>query len=202
MKKRSILISMLVIGVVAALIAAATTATFSDQVTSSSNTFKAGTLYMSVDGACGTRTATAGQYGTDGTTPVGATSGGLDAGPNNPCSLTTAHFTATGMYPGASVNHNYPVVNKGSLNGDLTVTNATVTTDNETACPGATNFTVALTGATQTINAGQTAGPVPNVQVTMNQSAGNPCQGVTATVNLNFHLVQSATQPAPTVTIN
>ena len=199
MKKRSILISMLVIGVVAALIAAATTATFSDQVTSNGNTFKAGTLYMSVDSQCDRAGQTSvGNFGTDNATPT--PTGGRDAGNDEPCSLTDAHFTATGMYPGASVNRDYPVSNLGSLKGDLTVT-STVTTDGGTACDGS-NFTVDLTNGTQTIAGGTAATPAPNVKLTMKDTAGNACQGVTATVNLVFHLVQSGSQTAPVVTIN
>jgi predicted ribosomally synthesized peptide with SipW-like signal peptide len=48
--KRSILLSLMVIGAVAALITAATSAVFSDEVTSTGNTFTSGTLIINIDG--------------------------------------------------------------------------------------------------------------------------------------------------------
>jgi predicted ribosomally synthesized peptide with SipW-like signal peptide len=217
MKKRSILISMMVIGVVAALIAAATTATFSDQVTSNGNTFTAGTLYMSVDAGtandCGTRVGAVGKFGAD-ATPTSTTSGGPDAGALTGCDIGKASFTigsgantagATcqapdgttnvgGLAPGTTCSRQFAIVNKGSLNGSLTATPTITSTD---AC-GAANWQL-VNGATSVtsgsaINLG-TVNAKANTSVTLGlqlkDTAPNTCQGASATVDIVFHLVQA-----------
>ncbi|HKS91570.1 MAG TPA: SipW-dependent-type signal peptide-containing protein [Tepidiformaceae bacterium] len=214
MKKRSILISMLVIGVVAALIAAATTATFSDQVTTGTNTFTAGTLYMSVNNQCdragttggtGNWAGSVGNYGTDAT----AVAGGPDANANPACqadantlsftlgSGNTSNASCTNMAPGDSCSTTYTVKNKGSLDGTLSVV-PTITSS--TGC-AASNWTITVAGSSAStgtsiaigsLTAGSsTTAAQSKVQVTLNTSAGNPCQGASATVALAFHLVQA-----------
>src|SRR5215510_8067341 len=101
--KRSILLSFLVLGAVAAMISAATSATFSDSVTSNGNTAAAGTLFLSVDGNCGKAGDTQART----------------KGADSACVRGTA-ATFTNMKPGASAQtKNFSIRNDGSLPGTL-----------------------------------------------------------------------------------
>jgi predicted ribosomally synthesized peptide with SipW-like signal peptide len=192
MKKRSILISMLVIGVVASLIVAATSATFTDQVTSNANTFKAGTLLMSVDSHCGDRV-----YGGDATPAVTGTTGGAAVDGNTGCDISTVTFGSgdqNNMKPGDSVSHGFEVVNNGSLAGTLSASASTIKvykadgTTVSTSCV-ASDWTVTTpTGTAALAAAGSTT---QTVSLTLNAEAGNGCQGQIAKVDVTFHLVQA-----------
>lgn len=190
MKKRSILISMLVIGVVASLIVAATSATFTDQVTSKSNTFTAGTLYMSVDSLCGGRT-----YGGD-STPATTTSGGAGVDANTGCDVGTVTFTGQGnMKPGDTVSHNFTVANQGTLAGTLTASAGTITVykaDGTTlsATCHASDWTVTVPSGSTPL-AASPASTTQAVSMMLNSTAGNGCQGAVAKVDITFHLIQA-----------
>lgn len=222
MKKRSILISMLVIGVVAALIAAATTATFSDQVTSTSNSFKAGTLSLVATGAtntCDRSGNAAGLHGADAT----AVGGGNDAAGNAGCDLGTISFaqvltagksaggnlsnpSCTNMAPGDTCNATLSILNGGTLTGkNLTMSANFGTLTLPTGC-AASNWSVTYNSQSIDVGAGTpvvlNAGPIApgagaasgNIVVTFKSTAGNPCQGVDATnkLNLVFHIDQNS----------
>jgi predicted ribosomally synthesized peptide with SipW-like signal peptide len=193
---------MLVIGVVAALIAAATTATFTDLVTSSGNSFQAGTLLMSVsdqaEGAnpeCGNRT-----FGGDLSDPgTGYTSGGVDLDNHEGCPITDMALTATDLYPGApAVSKDFTVKNEGSIAGDLTVSveNASVEDASGGTQCGVGNFTIlpASPVVQNSLAGGASATPV-TVSVAMNDNAPNVCQNATLTFDVVFHLVQAASLP-------
>lgn len=215
MKKRSILISMLVIGVVAALIAAATTATFSDQVTSTSNSFKAGTLSLVATGAtntCDRSGNAAGLHGADAT----AVGGGNDAAGADGCDLGAITFqqvltggttsqggnladpTCTNMAPGDQCKATLSILNGGSLTGkNLTMSANFGTLTLPTGC-AASNWSVTYNNQSIDVGAGTpvvlNAGPIApgagaaagDIVVTFKSTAGNPCQGVNATNALNL----------------
>jgi len=217
MKKRSILISMLVIGVVAALIAAATTATFSDQVNSSGNTFKAGTLYMTssgTSGSCDGHGKTAGNYGADSTPTAIGGSGGADQAGDTGCNTGTVSLvnglaagngqtdaSCVNMAPGDTcTGTGFSIKNSGSLNGELWATLAPVANTLPTNC-AASNWTVSFNGKTLTAGGGAvdlgalTSGSstaTGGLSVTLSNAAGNACQGAGASAfNLVFNLYQS-----------
>lgn len=163
--KRTIFLSLLMIGAVAAIVTAATTASFSDTVTSNGNTFVAGTLFLSVDGNCGVSPDA--QARTSGATT---------------CSRGVS-FSASNIKPGDSATTKAIVVkNAGSIAGTL-VTTQTVSYSDGTNC-GASNWTISSAPASTPLAAGgQTT---YNASVQLLSSAGNGCQGQSATVNLSF----------------
>lgn len=181
--KRSILLSLMVIGAVAALITAATSATFTDQVTSTANTFTAGTVNLTADGNC------------------------PDAGTTTGCSYSAVNFTmpAGGLMPGQSVHHDYTIANAGSLN----FTYATTTTPHAPGS-GANIWTcnssavsVVVTGGDDAAGGGSingsgatTGSKTPDtvtVTVSMPLAADNSCQGATGTLDVVFTATQAAT---------
>lgn len=190
---------MLVIGVVAALIVAATTATFSDQVTSTGNTFTAGTLQLSTTGTandCSSRV-----HGGDTATTNGQGQG-VDG--NTGCAtgiitFSTGGSTANGsacpgnLAPGdvCTPATAFSLKNIGSLNGKLDTVSANVTMDAAHTGCATTNFTVGgLPSTGAPINAGATL--ATPITLTFASSAPNACQGAIATVDITFHLVQAA----------
>lgn len=205
MKKRSILISMLVIGVVAALIAAATTATFTDRVTSTGNDFKAGTLLMQITG---TQNDCAGRvYGGD-TAESGeesATNGGGAADGNIGCDAGKLTFTAdannagtdaNNMAPGDSFTADYTIENVGTLDGTLDVASSDISVTMPTGATGtcaSSNFIVTGLPPASTPLAAGTGAYVGTVGVQLDPDAPNVCQGVTVTgASFTFHLVQAS----------
>ncbi len=215
MKKRSILISMLVIGVVAALIAAATSATFSDQVTSTSNSFKAGTLSLVATGAtntCNRSSNAAGLHGADAT----AVGGGNDSGGNAGCDLGTISFqqvltggttsaggnssnpSCTNMAPGDQCTGTLSILNGGSLDGKNLTMSANFGALTLPAGCTADNWSVTYDGHSIDVGAATpvvlNAGPIApgagaasgTIAVTFKSTAGNPCQGVDASSKLNL----------------
>jgi predicted ribosomally synthesized peptide with SipW-like signal peptide len=178
--KRSILLSLLVIGAVAALITAATAASFTDEVTSNGNTFTAGTVNLSADTLCKNEPV------------VGNPIGG-------PCNIGIVTFTGAGnLKPGDSVYHEFTVANEGSLgfsyattivnkSGDIFACDspnyATVTiTGGGTAHPlGAGTGSIAASGSSQTVR----------VTVELPPAAGNDCQGDTGQFDVKFVATQS-----------
>jgi predicted ribosomally synthesized peptide with SipW-like signal peptide len=169
--KRSILLSLLVIGAVAALITAATSATFSDSVTSNGNTATAGTLFLSVDNYCGKAPDTNARL----------------KGADTACDRGIA-ATFTNMAPGATAQtKTYAVRNDGSLAGKLNVTQTLVSSD-PTGCP-VSNWTVSTAPTNVSLAAAGTTSYI--LSVALNTAAGNACQGVTLTINLTFALAQA-----------
>lgn len=166
--KRSIFLSLLMIGAIAALLTAATSASFSDAVTSDSNTFTAGTLFLSVDANCGP--APDSQPRTAG---------------NTSCSRGVS-FSASNIKPGDAATTKAIVVrNEGSVGGTLTTTQ-TVTYSDGTNC-GASNWTISSVPASAGLAAG--ASTTYNASVQLKSSAGNGCQGQSATVDISFGIV-------------
>lgn len=173
--------SLMTIGVAATIMAAATTATFTDMVTTGEDSFEAGTLYMSVDGQCGDR-----EFGGTETDP------GADG--NEGCVLEDA-FSAGPMAPGDEVSNTFDIVNEGNLDGVLTVTtNPTVTgAGNDTCTEDA--FTIVTTPETITdVTLAAGTSTTYDVSVQLDEDAGNECQGASLTLNVTFSLVQ-ATAP-------
>lgn len=179
MRRKSVLLSAMVLGLVGALIAASTAATFSDQAVSDGNTFEAGTLYMSLDGQCGTR-----EYGGSPTDP------GVDG--NTGCSVT-ASFTATDMVPGGQpVSHEFTIENLGSLPGTLSASTAVTVDAGHPGC-AASNFIVTNGGLSTTSLAANGGADTATyeVSVALDANAPNACQGATGTVTVTFDLVQA-----------
>ncbi len=178
MRKKSVLMSAMVLGLVGALIAASTTASFSDQAVSSGNDFAAGTLMMTLDGSCGTR-----EFGGTATDP------GVDL--NTGCAVTNS-FSASNMTPGgASTSHQFSVVNTGSLPGTLSASAVAVVDAGHPACDPS-NFVITqgpLSTTALQANSGNTATYDVSVQLAL--AAPNACQGATGTVTVTFDLVQS-----------
>ena len=165
--KRSILLSLMTVAVVAVFISASTAASFTDSVTSNGNSFTAGTLFLSVDANCG--------KAPDAQPRV---SGAIV------CSRGVA-FSAANIKPGNAASTKAIVVrNDGSLAGTLTTTQAVVYSD-PVNC-GAANWTISAPPAAGPIAA---AGTITyNASVQLLAAAGNGCQAQSATVNLTFAL--------------
>ena len=176
MKRRAAGTALIVLGLLWT-VGATTSATFSDRAQSTGNTAGAGTLFMSVDGQCGSRPS------------GGGGAGGPGSDGNTGCSLPAA-FTANGLIPGgAGASHTYTIVNEGTLAGDLSGS-ANVTVDAGHAGCAGTNFTViAGPPSATTLAAGATA-TFP-VSVALAAAAPNACQGASAEVTVTFDLVQA-----------
>lgn len=166
--KRSIFLSLLMIGAIAALVTAATSASFSDTVTSEGNTFSAGTLFLSVDANCGLAPDA-----------LPRTSGGTS------CSRGVS-FSASNIKPGDAATTKAIVVrNDGSLGGTLT-TVQTVTYSDGTNC-GGSNWTISSVPVSASLAAGSST--TYNASVQLKSTAGNGCQGQSATVDISFSIV-------------
>jgi len=178
--KRSILLSLLVIGAVAALITAATAASFTDEVTSNGNTFTAGTVNLSADTLCKNEPA------------VGNPIGG-------PCNIGTVTFTGAGnLKPGDSVYHDFTVANEGSLGFTYATTIVNLSGAIFT-CDGTYPVTVTITGGGTAHPLGNGTGSIASlassqtvrVTVAMPADAGNGCQAKTGQFDVRFVATQS-----------
>jgi predicted ribosomally synthesized peptide with SipW-like signal peptide len=172
--KRSILLSMLVIGAVAAMITAVTTATFTDQVVSEANEVQAGIIQISVDGDSCSRS-------------TGATDTDNNADGDGTCKTVAGGFTATKLLPGESDEYTFKVENVGNRTGDLTVSIGTPTYT-PAAC-GASNWDISIDDSTHTIAAGGSV----NVKVTAElvSTAGNACQNASVEFDVVFDFAQA-----------
>ncbi|MBI5946585.1 MAG: hypothetical protein HY875_00415 [Chloroflexi bacterium] len=110
--KKSILFSLMVIGAVAAMITAATTAEFSDTATSTGNVFSTGTLDLTVDGD----ESTSAVFGETGLVPDGA------GDPGNAASTGRASMA---------------IANTGSIDGSVDISGISVDDVELGACLGA-----------------------------------------------------------------
>lgn len=161
--------------------AGATTASFSDKVTSSANSFKAGTLQLQMgSSACAnpanrTYGGVTGNAGVDGNTGCTVTGG------------ATYSPATTAMKPGDTSAATYSVKNVGSLSGTLSVgtTSWSVTTAGKGTCTvSASNFTISSTYSAASVAAGATAS-VP-VSGAVPASSADGCQGATFTASVPF----------------
>jgi predicted ribosomally synthesized peptide with SipW-like signal peptide len=173
-RKKSILFSLAIIGVAATMITAATSALFTDQVVSEGNTLTAGTLLLSVDNNCGltpdTGARTAGSGGTGGGTA---------------CQTTDFAWTpaTTNMAIDDTASHEFTIVNDGSLDGTLTISQVIAPTD----C-----FILTSTPpAPATLIAGGSTTFTVSIELDPPSGDDNDCQGDTATVTVTFDLVQT-----------
>ena len=168
MKYSLILSGILMLGSLGAMYGFASGASFSDVVTSNGNTFAAGTLFLSVDANCGKTP--------DAQARTSAASS---------CSRGVS-FSASAIKPGDSpTTKAIAVRNDGSIGGTLTTTQ-TVNYSDGTNC-GPTNWSISSPPAptSLTANGGNTT---YNASVQLLSSAGNGCQGQSATVNLSFSI--------------
>ncbi len=172
--KKSILLSLMVIGVVATFIAASTTALFSDQVTSNNNAFTTGTIFLSVDDNCGSLVAE----------PL--ESQARTEGSDTPCARG-AFFTVTNMKPGqAASTHTFDIRNDGSLAGLLDVT---ITATPTGTCAVGSDWIVSANVVDQALAAGGTTTYALSVQLA--STAGNECQSESLDVDIIFRIDQS-----------
>lgn len=184
-RKKSIFLSLAIIGVAATMITAATSAVFTDQVVSTSNQMTAGTLFLSVDGNCGT-----------GDSPTARTDGSGGAGGGTACADSfTWTETVTNMKIGDTASHTFTIVNDGSLAGTLTAT-PTFSAETPADCFSFTTTTLG-SGSLAASNGGTTDETTYALVVTLDASGAvdppldNDCQAATATVEVTFNLVQS-----------
>jgi len=165
--KKSILFSLMVIGAVAAMITAATSASFTDTVTSNGNTFAAGTLQLSVDTLC------AG-----------------DTTPDSICARGVA-FSATNVAPGdTATTHTYSVHNFGTLPGNLKISQTPSIDVGHAGC-ALTDWTFSTAPATSSLAAGATNATAYAASVQLKSSAPNACQGATFNLDITFLLDQN-----------
>jgi predicted ribosomally synthesized peptide with SipW-like signal peptide len=180
--KKSILISLMVIGAVAAMITAATSASFTDTVTSQNNQFTAGVLDLAL---------------TDGTTcdEIAPPYGG-------PCDVGTVSFTVgtgtqSNLKPGDSISHDFTVKNSGTLGFTYAVTLTPDAGAIWTCSSSAVTKTQSVTasGSDSTANAipDSTAAQNETVRVTVSMplAADNTCQGATGKLEVKFVATQS-----------
>jgi predicted ribosomally synthesized peptide with SipW-like signal peptide len=175
--KKSILLSLLVIGVVASLVVASSGAVFSDTVTSSGNTFTTGHVDLTVDTLCDEAAA-----------PYGG-----------PCDIGTVAFSGTplNLKPGDSVSHDFVIANSGSLGFTYVTTPSTtgaLWTCDATDPPTVT-VSVTANGADGTPLTIPSSAAAQNetvrVVVALPAAAGNGCQGVSGALTLTFVATQS-----------
>jgi predicted ribosomally synthesized peptide with SipW-like signal peptide len=184
-EKKSILLSLLVIGAVALLITAGTTATFTDQVTSTDNEIQNAIIMISVDGECTDR-----EFGSSPDNPNVPGEEGCEY------DAIATDFTATKLLPGEYDEHEFVVTNDGNRQGDLTVSFANKTSS-VVAC-ATSNWTIEATGnsgTTENLDPGDTH--EVTVKVTLESTAGNVCQDATLTFDVVFDFEHAA---APTDT--
>lgn len=165
--KRTVLFSLMMIGLVAVIVTAATSASFTDSVTTNGNSFTAGTVFLSVDANCGH--APDAQPRTSGA---------------RPCSRGVS-FSATKMKPGDPATTKKIVVrNDGSINATLTTTQTVVYSDSANC--GAANWAISTAPSAAPLAAAGTTTYAASVQLRL--AAGNGCQAQSATVNITFAL--------------
>ena len=173
------------IAVAVAAGAGGTTASFSDQVSSNGNTFKAGTLELNIGSLC-----SAGRT-------YGGVTGNVGVDGNTGCSVTggaTYSPVTTAMKPGDSSSATYSVKNIGSLSGTLSVGTSSwsVTTAGKGTCTvSASNFTISSTYSATSVAAGATASvPVTGAVPT---TSADGCQGATVTASVPFQMNGAST---------
>jgi spore coat-associated protein N len=166
--KRSILLSVLIIGAVAALVGAGSWAAFTDSGTAS-GTVTAGTVDIKLNGS-------------------------------DTASLTfsSAPGCPNAMAPGDSCTATVTVTNgNSSLALDYTIGTPTVTPSNSSC----TSFSASVTSPTDTAGdpghmpAGAPDSETFDVTVTLASSAGNECQGASATVSVPVNATQDIANP-------
>lgn len=195
--KKSILLSLMVIGAVAAMITAATSAVFTDQAQSTGNTFSAGTLDID-----------------------------LSDDSEGPAEAVTASITFSNMAPGDKVTKPITVSNTGSLalryafaSGAVdgspaglgaAVTLKIVVVASTGACTGSTSFSSPIASgslssttfgdSTQGQQSGDrslavSASEVLCLQAELPLSSGNPLQGASTTATFTFSAEQTVNNP-------
>lgn len=111
---------------------------------------------------------------------------GTAATGNATFTMTVTGKSTTALQPNTTGTVTLQLVNP--FNKAITITGVTpsVTTSNETNCPGATNFIApsSPTGLPASIAANGTVTPTLSNAVTMKQTAATLCQGVTVTYTL------------------
>lgn len=174
--KRSILLSLLVIGAVAAMITAVTTATFTDQVVSEGNQVQAAIIQIAVDGdSCARGT--------------GATDLDNNAAGDGTCQTTAGGFTASTLLPGESDEYTFEVENVGNRSGDLSVTISNVVYT-PAAC-GASNWDISVTSGAPVTALAAGASTNVTVEAALLSTAGNVCQNASVEFDVVFDFVQN-----------
>ncbi len=188
MKLKALATGMFAIAAIAVAVmagAGATTASFSDKVTSSANSFKAGTLQLNIGSLCAagrTYGGVTGNVGRDGNTGCSVTGG------------ATFSPAPTAMKPGDSSSATYSVKNIGSLSGTLSVGTASwsVTTAGKGTCAvSASNFTISSSYSATSVGSGSTASVPVSVGVPVSSADG--CQGATFTASVPFNMNGAST---------
>jgi predicted ribosomally synthesized peptide with SipW-like signal peptide len=184
-RKKSIFLSLVVIGVAATMITAATMAVFTDQVVSTGNQLDAGTILLSVDNNCGL-TPDAGARA--------AGSGGTGGGTACPATFTWTE-TVSNMKLGDIASHTFNIENDGTLAGTLSATPA-ISVESPTNCFHVTTQTLADTSLDASDGAAGSGGDFTTLQLVVTLDAvgaanDNACQNATATVAVTFNLVQA-----------
>lgn len=190
MKLKALTTGMFAIAAIAVAVmagAGATTASFSDRVTSNGNTFKAGTLQLQMGStACAN--------------PGNRTYGGVPGNPgvdgNSGCTVAggATYSSSTAMKPGDTSSATYSIKNIGSLSGTLSVgtTSWSVTTAGKGTCTvSPSNFTISSTYNPTSVGATSTAS-VP-VTGSVPTSSADGCQGTTFTASVPFRMNGAST---------
>jgi predicted ribosomally synthesized peptide with SipW-like signal peptide len=186
-EKKSILLSLLVIGAVALLITAGTTATFTDQVTSTGNEVEAAVIAIAVDDQCILDT------GREGSETGSGGLGGANVDDQDGCTFTANNFTATELLPTESDDYEFNVKNQGTRAGDLTV--SAVNLESLPAACDEDNWEFSYSPETHTLDIGEEVDVT--VTVTLKSTAGNVCQDATLTFDVQFDFEQNTVVAFP-----
>lgn len=185
MKLKALTTGMFAIAAIAVAVmagAGATTASFSDRVTSNGNTFKAGTLQLQMGStACAN----------PGNRTYGGVPGNLGVDGNSGCTVAggATYSSSTAMKPGDTSSATYSIKNIGSLSGTLSVgtTSWSVTAGGKGTCTvSPSNFTISSTYNPTSVGATSTAS-VP-VTGSVPTSSADGCQGTTFTASVPFRM--------------
>jgi predicted ribosomally synthesized peptide with SipW-like signal peptide len=184
-RKKSIFLSLVVVGVAATMITAATMAVFTDQVVSTNNELDAGTILLSVDNTCGLTPDTDAR-----TTGSGGTGGGTGC----PSTFTWTE-TVSNMKIGDTASHTFNIENDGTLAGTLSATPA-VSVESPADCFHVTTQTLADTSLDASNGTAGSGGDFTTFQLVVTLDAvgaanDNACQDATATIEVTFNLVQA-----------
>jgi predicted ribosomally synthesized peptide with SipW-like signal peptide len=174
--KKSILLSLMVIGAVAAMITAATSASFTDSVTSSSNSFSTKVVDLSL-----------------GAGPANC----VEAGPSygGPCTQTTVNTFVGGhgqsdLRPGDTVTFDYTVTNSGTASFTYTAALDGTTGALFTCGTGGTSVVPSLVGTPTTLAPSATQTITAKVVFTSG-TGDNDCQGKAGSFAVKFVATQS-----------
>jgi hypothetical protein len=200
--KKTILISLLLIGTVAAFAFAATGAAFSDTVSGPNNQATGGTLFLSVDGQCGNLQP--GVFANPARNPIGRQNGAVSCSPT----VKVIDPAAINLIPGqTTVTKNVLVRNDGNRTGTLTIPSSGFALTNppgfiagDPICPmggaGTAGWVVTATlPAGLPFNLAPAGTTTVPVTASLAATAGNECQGTAVTYTASFVL----NQPSPAV---